>query len=256
MSAFLLTKTLKSWTIPAVRTEVSQLRSCNRIPARSAQAVLVAVAVSAALGSAAGSEPVEGQAKPGPSAADIQAAREAVKQRPADGKAHLALADLLKAAGRQREAAHEYLEVTSHEPANYMAYHQLSLLSADPSQIDEAVSRLNKLKEERPHELLLSVALSELLEKKGNYYQAARCLVDLVYQNAVPAKYHTRVNQRIHYLLAKSKDAQGDKTVAAEEDSDVLPPPLPPSAQKRDIAASKLKESRVMRGVGNAPLLP
>jgi len=196
-------------------------------------------------------------AAPAPTAQELAGARAAVRANPSDAKAHMALAELLRRLSRQREAAQEYLEVTDLDPHNYLAYHQLSTLNADSAQLDEAIARLSKLKDEKPHELMLRVALSELYERRGNYYQGARVLVDLTYQNAVPAKYHARVNARIHYLLTKQKDSQtADKSFVSEEELDALPPPLPESTIHKDLAASKLKESRVMRGLGNTPLLP
>lgn len=188
---------------------------------------------------------------------DIQASRAQVRQNPADPKARYALAEALKRAGRYQEAAAEYLRSTEIEPAFYIAYHQLSTINAEPAQLDEAISRLTRVKEEKPRDLMLRVALSELLEKRSKYYQGARVLVDLVYQNAVPDKYLARVNARIHYLLVKSKDSQeSEKGAFAEEELDTLPPPLPESSLHRDLAASRLKESRIMRGVGNTRLLP
>jgi len=188
---------------------------------------------------------------------ELQAARAQVRANPADANARLRLAELLKRVGRHREAAQEYLEVVDLEPSNYAAFHMLSVISADPAQLDEGIARLEKLKEEKPKELMLRVALSELMEKRGNYYQAARVLVDLVYDNAVPDKYHAKINARIHYLLTKSKDVQAKAGgYIAEDELDSSPPPLPESSLRKDLAASKLKESRVMKGVGNAPLLP
>ncbi len=188
----------------------------------------------------------------------LQAARSQVRENPSSAKAHCALAELLKKSARQREAAQEYLQASELEPTLYIAYHQLSTLDADPTQLDEAISRLNTLKDDRPKDLILRVALSELLEKRGRFYQGARVLVDLVYQNAVPDNYLPKVNARIHYLLVKSRDSQEtDKGPgSSEEELDTLPPPLPEATLHSDMAASRLKESRVMRGVGHAPLLP
>lgn len=188
---------------------------------------------------------------------ELQVARAQVRSNPADAKARLQLADLLRRVGRHREAAQEYLEVVDLEPSNYAAFHMLSVINADPAQVDEGIARLEKLKEEKPRELMLRVALSELMEKRGNYYQAARTLVDLVYQNAVPGKYNAKINARIHFLLTKSKDDKAKTSgYIQEEELDSSPPPLPDSSLRKDLAASKLKEPRVMKGVGNAPLFP
>jgi tetratricopeptide (TPR) repeat protein len=187
----------------------------------------------------------------------LRAARAKVKASPEDVNARFQLAEMLRKLGRQGEAAQEFLTVTELDPSLYLAYHQLTLLQADSSQIDDAIERLKKLKEEKPKELMLCVALSELLEKRGNYYQAARQLIDLGYANAVPPKFAPKVNARVHYLLTKAKDAQIRETVseADDDDLDVVPAPLPESTLKKGIAASKYKESKEMKGVGHVPLL-
>ena len=193
-----------------------------------------------------------------PSQQDLQAARAQVRENPSNPKARFALAELLRRAGRHREAAQEYLQATDLDPTYYICYHLLATINADAGQIDDGIARLSKLQEEKPKELMLRVALSELMERRGDYYPAARVLVDLVYQNAVPVKYQPKINARIHYLLIRAKEAQNveSNTTAAEEELDALPPPLPESSFRKDIPASKIKESRVMRGVGHAPLLP
>lgn len=200
------------------------------------------------------SEPQEGQSI----AALLQSARAQVRENPSDYKAHFALAELLRKSGRQQDSSQEYLQATEIDPALYVAYHQLSVVSSDTAELDQAIARLTKLKDEKPKDLMLRVALSEILEKRGSFYQGARVLVDLVYQNAVPDKYLPKVNARIHYLLVKSRDSQEvDKSAAfSEEELDTLPPPLPEATFHKNLAAYRLKESRVMRGVGHAPLLP
>lgn len=187
----------------------------------------------------------------------LRAARAKVKANPGDVNARFQLAEMLRKLGRQGEAAHEYLNATELDPSLYLAYHQLTLVEADSSQLDDAIERLKKLKEEKPKELMLCVALSELLEKRGNYYQAARQLIDLGYANAVPVKFAPKVNARVHYLLSKAKEAQSKETVSAvdDEELEVVPAPLPESTLKKGIAASKYKESREMKGVGHVPLL-
>lgn len=188
---------------------------------------------------------------------ELQVARAQVRANPSDARSHFNLAELLRRAGRHREAAQEYLEVVDLEPANYYAYHMLSAVNADPAQVEEGITRLESLKQEKPKDLMLRVALSELLEKRGNYYQAARQLVDLVYQNAVPEKYHQKINARIHYLLSKAKDAHNKvNSYIAEDELDSSPPPLPESSLSKDLTVSKLKEPRFMKSTGNAPLLP
>jgi tetratricopeptide (TPR) repeat protein len=192
------------------------------------------------------------------SEAAIDAAREVVQQSPESAKARYALGRALRIAGKNQEAASELLEATSMDPSLYVAYHELSLTKARPQQIDEAIDRLTILKDEKPRDLLLRVALSELLEANGKVYQASRILVDLVYQNAVPEKYVARVNARIHYLLGKAKDTHASEKVAAEDptEEDSLPPPLPEASLRRNLSASKIKDSKSGQGYGHAPLLP
>lgn len=190
--------------------------------------------------------------------AAVEAARQVVQQSPESAKARYELGRALRIAGKNQEAASELLEATSMDPSLYVAYHELSLTKARPQQLDEAIDRLTILKDEKPKDLLLRVALSELLEANGKVYQASRILVDLVYQNAVPEKYVARVNARIHYLLSKAKDAHAAEKVAAEDPSeeDSLPPPLPESSLRRNLSASKIKDSKSVQGFGHAPLLP
>jgi hypothetical protein len=105
---------------------------------------------------------------------------------------------------------------------------------------------------------MLRVALSELLEQRGDSYQAAHTLVEIVYDNAVPAKYVDRVQSRIHYLLSKAKDLHTTERAATPEDSDdenTLAPPLPEASLRRNLSASKLKDAKG-QGFGHAPLIP
>ncbi len=192
------------------------------------------------------------------SQASIEAARQVVQQSPENAKARYDLGRALRLSGKAQEAASELLEATSMDPSLYVAYHELSLTNARPAQIDEAIERLTMLKEQKPKDLMLRVALSELLEQSGKTYQAARILVDLVYQNAVPEKYVARINARIHFLLSKAKDAHASEKVASDDatEEDTLAPPLPESSLRRNLSASKIKEPKVMQGFGHAPLLP
>lgn len=189
---------------------------------------------------------------------ELRSKRLAAQRAPDDAKAIYAYAEILRKTGDKKEAARQYLRATSIEPAFYIAYHQLCSTNPDSRQLDEAVERLNQLKIQRPRELMLRVALSELLETQGNYYLAARVLVDLVFQNAVPDKYTNKVNARIHFLLSKAKDAQiSDKSRVGEDQSEEWSAPaLPEATLKRNLSASKIKEPKVMRGFGHAPLLP
>lgn len=190
------------------------------------------------------------------SVVDVQAARDKVQSEPQDAKARYELGRALRLSGKPEEAARELLEATSIDPSLYVAYHELSLTKARSEQTDEAIERLTMLKDQRPQDLMLRVALSELLEQNGQTYQAARILVDLVYQNAVPEKYVSRVNARIHYLLSKAKDAHTSAKVSTEEsDEETLPPSLPGASLRRNLSASKMKEPKATQGFGHASLL-
>ncbi len=188
---------------------------------------------------------------------DLGALKAKVEAEPSDAKVRYAYAEGLRRHGHNREASHEYLTVTELEPSFYHAYHQLSLVNQDKHVIEQAISRLNFLKEEKPKDMFLRVALSELYEKKGDNYTAGKTLVELVYANAVPEKYATKINQRIRFLQSKTKDAQAhDKTYGGDEQMESNPPPLPEATLSRDLSISKVKEPKVMQGFGHATLLP
>lgn len=196
-------------------------------------------------------------AKVAPSESEFKVARENLAAYPKDYRTHFALGELYKRAGSNKEAVKEYAAATELNPAYYVAYHQMAYSSPDPATVEAAIERLNKLKEEKPRDLLLRVALSELLEQRKEYYHAARTLVDLLYQNAVPDQHVTKVNARIRLLLGKAKDMQTlEKARGQEEEMEMVPPPLPEASLRRNLHASKIKEPKVMPGVGHAPLLP
>lgn len=210
----------------------------------------------------------ESQAQPAAGAGnsaqqELQDARAKVRNNPVDAKARFALGEALRKLGRNKEAAQEYLAATEFDPGMYVAYHQLSLSKASNEQLDTAIERLQKLKEEKSKDLMLRVALSELMEKRGSFSQAARVLVELVYQNAVDLKYQAKVNARIHYLLAQAKHAHVNEAnlsqsgVGQEESQlDTLPPAPPDLDSTGDLSSAKIKDARVMPAVGNTPLLP
>ena len=180
-----------------------------------------------------------------------------VAGEPSDAKLRYSYAEALKKSGYPKEAAREYLGVTELEPTFYQAYHQLSVCTSEKSLLDEALSRLNYLKEEKPKDLMLRVGLSELYEKRAEYYMASRVLVDIMYLNAVPEKYLPKIHNRIRYLQSRVKDTQSlDKSAIGEATEEAGPAPLPEANLSRDLSISKVKEPRVMQGFGNAPLLP
>jgi oligoendopeptidase F len=180
-----------------------------------------------------------------------------VESEPSDAKLRYTYAEALKKSAHYKEAAREYLGVTELEPTFYHAYHQLSVCTNEKTLLDEGIARLNYLKEEKPKDLMLRVGLSELYEKRAEYYQASRVLVDIIYLNAVPEKYLAKINNRIRYLQSKVKDNQAlDKSSIGEATEEAGPAPLPDANLSRDLSISKVKEPRVMQGFGNAPLLP
>ncbi len=189
-------------------------------------------------------------------ASQVKQARAKVASDANDPKNHYALAELLKKEGRQKEAAEEYLATTALEPDYYLAYHQMLTVNADPSQLDEAISRLTNLEDERPKDLMLRVALSEVLEKQGNYYRAARCLVDMLYGGLVPDRYRTKIDTRIHFLLSKAQRTESDeKSPVIEDDQDALPPALPDSLRPANLSATKQGDVPSVQE-GHTPLLP
>lgn len=182
---------------------------------------------------------------------------------PQDAQAHFKLAECLRSLGELPQASEEYFKAGNLDPNLYIAFHHLASTSSNPTQIDEAIEKLTKLTSEKPKELLPRVALSELYEKRGNYYQAARTLIDLSYANAVPEKFKTKVAARIHNMLALSKSVKTHAVEPAlvnnpnsDEELDVLPAPLPTPNTKRSLAQARLKDSKEVRGVGHTPLVP
>ena len=192
----------------------------------------------------------------------LKIAQQAVEDSPRDAKKRFALAELLKKSGNLRKAAVQYLETTALDPAFFLAYHRLIDSDATNDQLDEAIERLNKLKEAQPTELMLRVALSEVLEKRGDVYKAARALVDIQFVNgAIPAKYQDKINNRIHYLLTKAKEekiVEKAKQTASQNEEELDSVPLPmPDKTSTDLSTSKLKDdSNVTEGYGHTKLLP
>lgn len=183
--------------------------------------------------------------------------------RPQDAQLHFKLGECLRSLGQLPQASDEYVKAGTLDPTMYVAYHQLAATSANAAQLDEAIESLNKLANEKPKEFLLRVAISELYEKRGNYYQAARILIDLSYANAVPEKFKAKVTTRIHNMLSLSKTTKNQTIEAAtavtpnsDEELDVVPAPLPTPTTKRSIAHARLKDSKEVRGMGHTPLVP
>ena len=192
-------------------------------------------------------------------ASELRLLREQVRLHPEDCQLQYRIGEVLRNLGRTSEATVAYASATKLSPDLYVAYHQLSGLSSDPEQLDEAIARLTARCQEKPDELMGRVALSEMLEKRGNFQLAARVLIDITYANKVPEKYKAKVSGRIHHLLALAKSAQQQEVTevtVAEEQLDVVPSPLPAQPSKRSIASAKMKDAREVKGVGKVPLLP
>jgi hypothetical protein len=138
-----------------------------------------------------------------------------------------------------------------------MAYHQFTLCKPSNDQLDEAVERLSHLRDERPNELMLRVALSEVLEQRGDCYAAARALIDLAYQpDGIPAQYLPKVQARIHYLLSQTKDTQtAENAKTSDAGLEQLPAPSVNSQSGRDPSPAKGKDAN-QPGFGHSTLLP
>jgi tetratricopeptide (TPR) repeat protein len=178
---------------------------------------------------------------------------------PKDAKRRFQLAEALRNTRDIKKAAIEYLTVTRLDPSYYLAYHQLALCKPSDEQLDEAIDRLNTLEKEKPKALMLRISLSEMLETKGDYYHAARALVDIQYSHTIPEKYLPGINSRIHYLLLKAKDIETlDEAKKPDKDAEAesSPLPLPDNSLDKDLSSSKLKDESPPEGYGHARLLP
>ncbi|MFX5295054.1 hypothetical protein ABTD22_20805, partial [Acinetobacter baumannii] len=66
-----------------------------------------------------------------------------------------------------------------------------------------------------------------------------------------------KVKARIHYLLAKNKDAMAiEKAEKNDLETDAAPLPLPESSLRRSSATKPMKDAKVMQNFGNSTLLP
>jgi cytochrome c-type biogenesis protein CcmH/NrfG len=192
--------------------------------------------------------------------AELKLLREQVRQHPEDPQLAFRVGEVLRGLNRHTEAAKAYLAAGRLAPDMYIAYHNISVVTSDAELLDEAIQKLSLRLKEKPDELMLRVALSELYEKRGNYQLAARTLIDITYANKVPEKYKAKVSGRIHHLLALAKNLQqqetADTSTGTEEQLDVVPSPLPAQPSKRSIASARMKDSKEVKGVGKVPLLP
>lgn len=200
----------------------------------------------------------------GDARAELRSLQTELLVKPDDAQLHFKLAEAYRKLEQNQQAADEYARAINLDATLWVCYHQLAATSSDTRQIDAAIEKLNKLETDKPKELLLRVALSELYEKRGNYYQAARTLIDCTYAGTVPEKWRVKVNARIHNMLVLSKSQKQtpeETTTQAtagnpEEDMDIMPAPLPVPTSKRSLAQAKVKDAREVRAMGSTPLLP
>jgi hypothetical protein len=197
-------------------------------------------------------------------AQEIQSTRDSIQQCPLDVSKRLHLAALLKRSGDIRQAAVEYLNTTAVDPSCCIAYLEVLRNKASVDQIDECLARLTKYDQLKPAQLPVRMTLSELYENKGDYYQAARVLVDLQYvKDAIPPKFAQQIDGRIHALLNDSKDVQTTEKAIEHKDNIVqaestptTPVPLPDLKMNKDVPASKLRNTKMTEGYGHSQLLP
>ncbi|MDZ4833547.1 MAG: hypothetical protein SGJ27_07180 [Candidatus Melainabacteria bacterium] len=186
----------------------------------------------------------------------VEQARESSDSNPASAPLKYKYAEALKRAGRTEDAIREYLGATEIDPSYYMAYHQITLCSPDAKSLAEGVKRLTHLMTDKPKEMMLRVALSELLECQGQYFHASKVLVELVFDNAVPPKFVAKVNNRIRYLQSKSRGEHASRRVldthhTTEHD---VPLPLPDENLSRGLSASRLEKGQEVDGFGHSVL--
>jgi predicted Zn-dependent protease len=188
----------------------------------------------------------------------VEQARDASDSNPASAPLKYKYAEALKRAGRNDDAIREYLATTEIDPSYYHAYHQITQCSPDAKSLAEAVKRLTHLMADKPKELMLRVALSELLECQGQYFHASKVLVELVYENAVPPKFVTKVNNRIRVLQSKSRGEHANRRVAqdvhSKTDSGDPPLPLPEENLSRGLSASRLEKGQDVDSYGHSAL--
>lgn len=186
--------------------------------------------------------------QPAPTQAELDAARHQAEDNPANAKLKYDYAELLRRSGDLKAASREYLHATEIDANYLLAYHQLALNCTDAVLVTEAVKRLQHLKEQHQDDLMIRVALSELLENQGKYYDASRILVELVFKNVVPAKYTTKLNSRILFLQAKARAQHIDRSAheghhgtGKVEHVDSVPVPLPEESLNSGLKASRLE---------------
>ena len=74
-----------------------------------------------------------------------------------------------------------------------------------------------------------------------------------MYLNVIPEKYRKKVNDRICFLQAKSRDSHAQKQTEKEPDheSTEVDPPIPEERLQKGIAASRLSPENQADDIGN-----
>lgn len=198
---------------------------------------------------------------PAPTQAELDNARHQADDNPSNAKLRFDYAELVRRSGDLKGACREYLHATEIDGAYLLAYHQLALNCTDAILTTEALKRLQHLKEQHPDDLMIRVALSELLENQGKYYEASRVLVELVFKNVVPVKYSTKLNSRILFLQAKARAQhidrgahEGHHGTGKVEHVDSVPVPLPEESLNSGLRASRLEPSTQGDSFGHSRL--
>ncbi len=194
----------------------------------------------------------------------IKSIKESIQICPLDVSKRLYLARLLRSSGEIQQAAIEYLNTTAVDPSCCIAYHEMLQSKATVEQIDECLARLTKYDQLQAKQLAVRMTLSELYETKGDYYQAARVLVDLQYvKGAIPVKFAERIDSRIHELFNNSKDVQTTakaiehkENIEQAESTPSTPVPMPDLKMTKDMPTSKLRDTKMTEGYGHSQLLP
>jgi len=186
---------------------------------------------------------------------EVEAARKLSESNPSDAKLLFQYAEALRKAGQKSKAASEYLHVTELDASYFIAYHHLAKCSTNNQLLSEGVRRLKHLMEQKPDDLMLRVALSELLEAKGDFYEATRPLVKLVYSNKVPAKYVNKLQSRIRFLQANARAKHvATKAQETSEKMEKAPIPLPDESLRRGLEEARLESNTISDGFGHSRL--
>ncbi|MBX9692143.1 MAG: hypothetical protein K2Z81_07150 [Cyanobacteria bacterium] len=190
-------------------------------------------------------------------AADIETAKKLSEANPANAKLRFDYGEALRKSGKVEAACQEYMHATEIDASYFIAYHQLAQCSNDHHQLDEATTRLQHLMTQKPADMMLRVALSELLESQGKYYEAARPLIHLVFTNSVPQKYIEKLNSRIRFLQAKARASHvAAKVHESGTKMEVTPLPLPDENVQRGLDQARLGRDSVSDGFGHSRMQP